>query len=231
LRSAPKRPGLALALVLAVGAFAWGADWVYRLNGVAYVFPAAQGSADEILSNDGTGVLSWAEPSMSVGIWTGGIVFSTVACPAGWTRLSAADSRVVRGAASVGGTGGADTHGHTLSGVLGAATPAISGSAAGSVVSIGGSTDATSVSHTHGTSISYTNVGGTPPATGVMTGLTVQSSDPGHSHGAGSLAGSSHGHGVGTLVGTAHGHGLGTLAAASASNLAAYYGLIVCQKD
>jgi hypothetical protein len=226
-----KRPGFALALVLAVGALAWGADWVYRLNGVPYVFPVAQGGADQILSNDGAGALSWVEPSMSVGVWTGGIVFSTVACPAGWTRLSAADSRVVRGAASEGGTGGADSHGHTLSGVLGAASPAISGSAAGAGVSISGSTDATTVSHSHGTSTGSGAAGGFPPAAAAMTALTIESSDPAHTHGTGTLAGSSHGHGVGTLAGTAHGHGLGTLAGASASNLAAYYGLIVCQKD
>lgn len=35
------------------------------------------------------------------------------ACPSGWTRVSAFDGKVLRGAASYGGTGGADSHTHT----------------------------------------------------------------------------------------------------------------------
>ena len=48
------------------------------------------------------------------GIPTGGkaIVAFTVSCPDGWTRVSALDSKFMRGATSYGGTGGG-THSHT----------------------------------------------------------------------------------------------------------------------
>jgi hypothetical protein len=35
------------------------------------------------------------------------------ACPTGWTRVSAWDSKMIRGAAAYGATGGADTHTHS----------------------------------------------------------------------------------------------------------------------
>jgi hypothetical protein len=65
----------------------------------------------------------------------------------------------------------------------------------------------------------------------VLTGLSVSSVDPGHSHGANSLAGGSHTHGAGSLAGGSHGHAVGALAVDSASNLAAYYGPFVCPKE
>ncbi len=56
-------------------------------------------------------------PSASLS-WTGSFVFmSTSSCPSGWTRVTALDSRFPRGAATYGGTGGAETetgtHTHT----------------------------------------------------------------------------------------------------------------------
>lgn len=45
--------------------------------------------------------------------WTGFVALSTVACPTGWTRKSALDDKFIRGAASAGTTGGADTHRHS----------------------------------------------------------------------------------------------------------------------
>lgn len=46
--------------------------------------------------------------------WSGFIAMSDVACPSGWTRLSAMDNRFPRGSATAGTTGGADTHYHTV---------------------------------------------------------------------------------------------------------------------
>ena len=53
--------------------------------------------------------------SGEAGIPTGGraIVMFNVSCPAGWTRVTALDSKFIRGATTYGGTGGADTHTHT----------------------------------------------------------------------------------------------------------------------
>ena len=45
---------------------------------------------------------------------SGAISIFDAACPAGWTRVSAFDGKFIRGAASYGGTGGADTHTHTI---------------------------------------------------------------------------------------------------------------------
>jgi hypothetical protein len=224
-----RTPALAGAILLAA-ALLWAQNRVDYLNGIAYVFPAMQGATNQDLANDGSGNLSWSNPPSPEGLWSGAIVLSTVACDSGWTRVSAADDRVLRGAATFGGIGGSDTHTHTLSGVLGAATVSITGSTAGSTVSISGSTGTTSISHSHGISSSGTSVqsGSGPTA---ITSLSISSSDPSHSHGAGSLAGASHTHGAGSLAGASHGHAVGSLTIDSASNLAAYYGLVVCQKD
>ena len=49
------------------------------------------------------------------GIPTGGkaIVMFNVSCPTGWTRVTAFDSKFIRGASSYGGTGGSNTHSHS----------------------------------------------------------------------------------------------------------------------
>jgi hypothetical protein len=59
----------------------------------------------------------------------------------------------------------------------------------------------------------------------------VNNADPSHSHGAGTLAGGSHNHGAGSLAGSAHTHGAGSMTAASASNVPAYYEVVICVKD
>jgi len=45
---------------------------------------------------------------------TGAIAIFDTSCPSGWTRVSAFDGKFLRGASSYGGTGGADTHTHTV---------------------------------------------------------------------------------------------------------------------
>jgi hypothetical protein len=44
-------------------------------------------------------------------------------CPTGWTRMSAWDSKFIRGAASAGGTGGDSTHYHAVDPPSGFAAP------------------------------------------------------------------------------------------------------------
>jgi hypothetical protein len=203
---------------------------LYYFNGVPYVFPSSQGGAAQVLTNDGAGNLSWANPSSGEGLWTGSVVMSTIACPAGWTRLSAADARVIRGAATASGTGGADTHTHSISGSTAAQTVSTTGSTASSGVSISGSTGSTSISHTHSATPSTTGctAGGGPSA---ITGVTINAGDAAHTHDSGTLSGAGHTHGSGTLAGASHSHGVGTLAAATASSLPAYYEVILCVKS
>jgi hypothetical protein len=214
------------AILAAVGTCLWAQNRADYLNGVAYLFPASQGAAGKVLTNDGTGALTWATMGSATGLWSNSIVLSTVSCPGGWTRLSAADARVLRANVTATGTGGSDTHSHGTSGVSATATVALSGSTGSSGMGISGSTDIASVSHNHSTTTpgASVSVGGTT----VLTGLSVDNSDPSHSHGVGSLSGGGHSHSVGSLALSAHGHGVGSLALASASNVAAYYNLIVC---
>jgi hypothetical protein len=225
-----KRKLILLAAVAAlVAASVWAQSRVYWFNGVRYIFPASQGAAGKVLTNDGTGILSWATVVAPDSMWAGSVVMSSVACPAGWTRLAAADNRVLRGAAAAGGTGGADTHGHTLSGATDSQGVTITGNTAGSGVTITGNTGSTSISHTHGVTQNTTTAAA--GGTSVVTSVTVNAGDASHSHAAGTLSGDSHSHAKGTLAGAAHTHGGGSVAAASASNLPAYYGVIVCVKD
>jgi hypothetical protein len=220
---------LALGLLaLGSGVGVWAQNRLYYFNGVPYVFPASQGGAGTTLTNDGSGNLTWANPP-SQGLWSGAVVLSSGSCPAGWTRLAAADNRVLRGAATAGGTGGSDTHAHAISGTSAGQAVTITGSTGSSSVSISGSTGTTSISHSHGTSPSTVSCAG--GSTAVLVNVTVQSADPSHSHGAGTLSGGSHSHGVGSLAGASHTHGAGSLAAASASNVPAYYEVILCVKD
>jgi hypothetical protein len=218
---------LALAAVLVIaGTCLWAQDRADYLNGVAYLFPLSQGAAARMLTNDGVGNLTWSPAGSSSGLWTNSVVLSTVACPTGWTRVSAADARVLRANTAAGGTGGADTHSHTVGGVSAAATVALSGSPSSVGIGLSGSTDIASVSHSHTVTTPRSNV--TAGGTTFWTGFNVDNSDPSHSHGVGSLSGSSHGHSVGALAFDPHGHGPGSLALDSASNLAAYYNLVVC---
>jgi len=49
----------------------------------------------------------------ALSVVSGLIAIFDAACPTGWTRVSAWDSKMIRGAASYGATGGADTHTHS----------------------------------------------------------------------------------------------------------------------
>jgi hypothetical protein len=202
---------------------------VYHFNGVAYVFPSSQGLAGHVLTNDGTGELAWSAVPTPEGLWTGAVVLSQVACPAGWTRLAAADNRILRAAATAGGTGGADTHTHTISGTSGAQAVTIGGGTSSSGAGVSGSTSSTSIAHSHGVSTSTT--GCSSGANSALTSVTINSGDASHSHGAGTLSCDGHSHGVGSLAGASHTHGAGSFAAASASNLPAYFEVVVCVKN
>ena len=48
------------------------------------------------------------------GIPSGLIAIFDTACPSGWTRVAAFDSKFLRGYATYGGTGGMETHYHTV---------------------------------------------------------------------------------------------------------------------
>jgi len=222
---------LILFALMLLSTIVCAADVVYYLNGVGYAFPSTQGSADRILTNDGSGGLSWSVAPSAEGIVPGMIVLSTVACPAGWTRVSAGDDRVLRGSATYGGTGGLDTHSHSVTGVLSAQTVGMSGSSGSTAVSISGSTDVTSISHTHGITKTMHGVANTGSDEQPLVTMTANSSNPSHSHGVGSLSGDAHSHAAGSLGGESHGHSYGTYALASESALAAYYTIIACGKD
>jgi hypothetical protein len=219
---------IAFGIVL-VAVAAWAQSRLYYFNGLPYVFPSVQGAAGDVLTNDGAGTLSWAGVPTSEGLWSGSVVLSTTSCPSGWTRLSAADNRTLRGASSAGATGGSDTHSHSTSGTSGSQAVTISGATGESDVTITGSTQSTSISHTHSLTIGTLNVesGGTQ----VIQTASVASADPAHSHAAAGLSGESHSHSSGTLSGGGHTHSSGSLAAATASNLPAYFTVVICQKN
>jgi hypothetical protein len=226
-----RRTGLFLmaGFLLVLAAAVWGQSRKYYFNEVGYIFPAAQGSAGNVLTNDGSGNLSWAAVPTSEGLWSGAVIMSTTGCPTGWTRLSAADNRVLRGASSAGATGGADTHTHTMSGTSGSQSVSISGDTDTSSVSISGATGSTSISHTHSltTTTTYVGAGGYE----VIQSASADSTDPAHAHTSGSLAGGSHSHSSGTLGASSHSHAAGSLSPATVSNLPAYYAVILCAKN
>jgi len=49
----------------------------------------------------------------NLSVVSGLIAIFDAACPAGWTRVTAWDGKMIRGAAAYGATGGADTHTHS----------------------------------------------------------------------------------------------------------------------
>ena len=63
------------------------------------------GAAHDHSGDAGDGVTLTVVPSGLIGMFD-------AACPAGWTQVSAWNNKMIRGAASYGGTGGADTHTH-----------------------------------------------------------------------------------------------------------------------
>jgi hypothetical protein len=221
--------GLGVLVLCGVAGVLLAQNRVYHFNGVSYVFPASQGLAGHVLTNDGTGELSWSAVPTPEGLWTGAVVLSQVACPAGWTRLAAADNRLLRAAATGGGTGGADTHTHTISGTSGAQAVTISGSTSGSGASVSGSTGSTSIAHSHGVTTSTSGCGS--GSNSALTSVSINSGDASHSHSSGTLSCDSHSHGTGSLAGASHTHGAGSFAAASTSNVPAYFEVVVCVKN
>lgn len=70
-----------------------------------------KGTAGQVVTmNAGETAPEWAAGNF---VPAGMIAIFDAACPTGWTRVSAFDGLFLRGAASYGGTGGADTHTHT----------------------------------------------------------------------------------------------------------------------
>jgi len=63
------------------------------------------GAAHDHSGDAGDGVTLTVVPSGLIGMFD-------AACPAGWTQVTAWNNKMIRGAASYGGTGGADTHTH-----------------------------------------------------------------------------------------------------------------------
>lgn len=108
-----------------------------------------------VLTSDASGNGTW-QAAGSGAIPVGLIALFDVACPSGWTRFLALDDKFPRGGATYGGTGGADTHTHSVD--VGATT---STSAGGHTHSVDApSTTSTSTgSHFHGTF--NTGAGGT----------------------------------------------------------------------
>jgi hypothetical protein len=226
-----RKIGVAILAGLALGASLLLAETrINYFNGVGYVFPATQGAAGKVLTNDGSGNLSWASPATISELWTGAIIFSNSACPAGFTQLNATyNGRYFRASATGGGVGGSSSHGHTLTGSTDAQAVTLTGSSAGATISISGSTGTTSISHTHTLNPSYAGC-----SSGVYTSIysiSASATNPSHSHGVGTLSGGSHSHGVGTLAGSSHSHGVGTLAAGSTTITPPYYGVRACVKD
>ncbi len=227
------RPSL-VGLLFAVAAATAAQNEVTYLNLVAYRFPTAQGGASEVLTNNGTGTLTWASPPSPEGLWEESLVLSTVPCPGGWSHKSSTDGKMLVPHSSEGGTGGADTHVHTVTGgSVGSVGLALAGTAAAvSSLSMSGSTQMDNAAHAHAdTTLSSNTVGGSPPTLGVLTGWAVNTYSPIHSHAVTGLSMSSHDHAAGTLVGAAHGHAVGTLAIVAGSNLPQYYNLIVCRRE
>jgi len=89
-------------------------------------------------------------------------------CPAGWTRFSALDGRVPRGAASYGGTGGSDNHSHHHHHSYSGHTSTLHGSMAAGM----GGGRASAVPHSHSysgtTSTDTTSASSWPPYLNVV---------------------------------------------------------------
>jgi hypothetical protein len=69
--------------------------------------------AGKVLTSDSVGLASWGAVN---GVPSGMIGMFDTACPTGWTRFSALDSKFPQGAETYGGTGGSSTHTHVYSG-------------------------------------------------------------------------------------------------------------------
>lgn len=168
----------------------------------AITIDGTDGTDGWVLTTNGAGTVALeALPAASDELWSGAIQMSNTSCPGGWTRLTALDNRFPRGAASYGGTGGADTHTHDVTG-----------------------STAAEASHTHDVDSGSQSTGG-PSATGesYSSGSPFFAASQAHTHQI-NLS-------VTSGAGSSHSHGDGTLAAASGSNVPAYLNVIYCVKS
>lgn len=78
------------------------------------------------------------------------------ACPTGWTRVSALDSKFVRGAAAYGGSGGAETHSHVCSA---ASHPGINDPGTALKTTLGANFDCSTWYHVHSVNFPSTTSG------------------------------------------------------------------------
>ncbi|MFA5024673.1 MAG: hypothetical protein WC523_07030, partial [Patescibacteria group bacterium] len=174
-----------------------------------------------------------------VEIFSGMIAMFDAACPTGWTRFTALDGRFVRGAATYGTTGGADTHTHSIT----TSTGWVGSQSANHNHAYSDTTGNASVTHTH--DVSGTTGSDTPnhyhsylkPATGTNTntaGVTAT-----HTH---SFSDTSSGQSVththnfsGTTAGVSEGHShsynKSPDTTGSGSTLPAYLEMVVCKKN
>ena len=77
------------------------------------VYTGGQMRADSGFCIGGNCLTSW--PSGAAPIPSGMIAMFDTSCPSGWSRFSQLDGRYPRGSSGYGGTGGSETHSHTLS--------------------------------------------------------------------------------------------------------------------
>jgi len=155
----------------------------------------------------------------ALAVVSGLIAIFDAACPTGWTRVSAWDSKMIRGAASYGATGGADTHTHT-------------GPSHTHTYDVH---THTVTAHTHNQNTggdSANTVGGaivvaaTVSTSQMHTGVSAGSTEKLMNSGAASDGGGTSGNGSASTTGAG-----GTGATGSGSSLPAYIAVIFCRKD
>lgn len=194
-------------------AFVWAQGRVYYFNGVPYRFPTVQGGSGELLTNNGTGVLTWSPAPTPEGLWAGSVVFSTVSCPTGWTVSTTAAGRYLVGMPS----------GGTVSGTVGTALTNLE---ARDHVHAGPSHQHTGPNHSH-VAGAWTTSGATGTITqgwGDGSGATITLPTQGHTHTVGPFSTGDSGTGLTGAAGTANTGG-------ASATIAPYIQFIVCVKD
>jgi hypothetical protein len=157
---------------------------------------------------------------------SGFIAMFDVACPSGWTRVSAWDGKFLRGAAAYGGTGGSDTHTHSIaSGHTHSITDHTH--SAGHTHSIPAHTHSANHAHNSQTHTHYgvTAGSGNTTAGNAYNASATVSTDSQGSGTSGSGGGTSASGGAGTS-----GSG-GTGTSDAGSSVPAYINVVFCKKD
>ena len=103
-----------------------------------------------------------------IGMPSGMIAMFDAACPSGWTRFTALDGRVPRGAGTAGAIGGSSTHAHTVAGTTsnesdGRYLIADAGGPMDRICGGDGTCPVTRVSHTHTVNLSTSTETSWPP--------------------------------------------------------------------